>query len=174
MRPAALESLRGMQAALAEVLLPDLRTMFAQDAAQVLQFMVESLAAEWDTAADDLHRDNATLCGILAEARAAMNPKAGSNARLASLVNDIDAVLGRTPPDSLAVSALQQRNTELTGALERLLIEIEESGEVEGGVGEVRRSVYRHLREVAVRGWSFWDIMSFRERMARARADGSA
>jgi hypothetical protein len=31
----------------------------------------------------------------------------------------------------------------------------------------LRSDAYRHLREVAARGWSFWDVFSFRERMAR-------
>ena len=37
----------------------------------------------------------------------------------------------------------------------------------------LRSDAYRHLREVAARGWSFWDVFSFRERMARLRATGT-
>jgi hypothetical protein len=36
-----------------------------------------------------------------------------------------------------------------------------------------RSDAYRHLREVAARGWSFWDVFSFRERMARFRETGA-
>jgi hypothetical protein len=35
----------------------------------------------------------------------------------------------------------------------------------------VRTEAYRHLRQLAVRGWSFFDVSGFRERMARARAE---
>jgi hypothetical protein len=37
----------------------------------------------------------------------------------------------------------------------------------------MRSDAYRHLREVAGRGWSFWDVSHFRERMARLRATGA-
>ncbi len=36
-----------------------------------------------------------------------------------------------------------------------------------------RSDAYRHLREVAARGWSFWDVFSLRERMARFRETGA-
>jgi hypothetical protein len=34
----------------------------------------------------------------------------------------------------------------------------------------VRREIYTHLRDVSLRGWSFWDVSSFRGRIAEARA----
>ena len=54
MRPKGIESIRAIQSALAEVIAPALISPFAQDAAQTLQMLLESLAAEWDSAADQL------------------------------------------------------------------------------------------------------------------------
>ena len=33
-------------------------------------------------------------------------------------------------------------------------------------IDEVRIRIYKHLKEVSARGWSFWDVSSFRGRMA--------
>ena len=52
MRPNGVESIRAVQSALAEVIAPELTSPFAQDAAQTLQMLLESLAADWDSAAD--------------------------------------------------------------------------------------------------------------------------
>lgn len=175
MRPNALESLRGVQAAIAEILLPELQTMFAQDAAQTLQMLLESLAGEWDTAAEHLVRDNQAVVAVLGDARQMIAASYESNARLAPLVNDIGGALqGDTP--SLALSALQARNRELMSMLDRLLAELDDlaaeadsGGQPAGALMELRARIYGHLRQAAVRGWSVWDMMSFRERMARVR-----
>jgi hypothetical protein len=72
MRPNGLESLRAVQAALAEVIAPELSSAFAQDAAQTVQMLLESLASEWDTAAEQLSLDNETLERLLSASRDAM------------------------------------------------------------------------------------------------------
>ena len=51
--------------------LPELTSPFAQDAAQTLQMLLESLAAEWDSAAEQLRGDNETLARLLLSAREA-------------------------------------------------------------------------------------------------------
>ena len=173
MRPTGGESLRGVQTALAEVILPELQSMFAQDAVQVMSMMMESLAGEWDTAAQDLDCDNRALGELLSQAGSAISSLPQSNDSRAALVNEIESVLAEAPADSLALSVLGARHSRLKGVMERVLVELEEAVGQPGmeALDAVRQAVYRHLRRVALRGWSFWDVASFRERMVRARAE---
>ncbi len=173
MRPSAIESLRGVQAALATVILPELQTMFAQDSAQTLQMLIESIAGEWDTTAEDLRRDNLALQEMLDQAQRALSALPKGNESAASVVKEIDGALAAPADDSVALSALSARNARLRAALEALLVFLEDAAGAPGAepLMALRRSAYEHLREVALRGWSFWDMMSFRERMASARAE---
>src|SRR5947208_10487855 len=72
MRPNAIESLRAAQAALGEVIAPGLTSAFAVDSAQTVQMLLESLASEWDTAAESLSRDSDTLRSLLSAAGEAL------------------------------------------------------------------------------------------------------
>lgn len=172
MRPNALEAIRGVQGALMGVIAPELQSLFVQDTGQTVQMLLESLANEWDTAAETLHNDNRRLSGVLSAAAAALRSLKGPDDALSALAEDIGAGLSAEPDESLAISKLRARNVQLLAFLERTLEACED------GVGErgfeplapVRQAIYNHLREVAGRGWSFWDVMSFRERMARLRA----
>jgi len=172
LRPTAVEVIRGIQGSLMGVIAPELQSMFAQDTGHTLQMLLESLANEWDTAADTLHRDNRRLSDILSQAEAALRSIEGREEDLLSLADDIGAALRVDPDDSLAISKLRARNVELQGLLERLLEACEDNAERPGcePLIAVRPAIYQHLREVAGRGWSLWDMMSFRERMARLRA----
>lgn len=175
MRPTGLEALKGVQTALAEVILPELQSMFAQDAAQVMSMMMESLAGEWDTAAQDLDSDNRALVELLSQAASAISslPRSDPSPEgLAALVKEIESVLSEPAADSLALSALGARHSRLNGVMEKVLVELEEAVGRPGmeALDAMRQGVYRHLRKVALRGWSFWDVASFRERMVRARA----
>jgi len=173
MRPTGLEALKGVQAALTEVILPELQSMFVQDAAQWMSMMMESLAGEWDTAAQDLDSDNRALGELLSQARSAISSLPQSNDSLAALVKEIENVLREPAADSLALSVLGARHSRLNGVMEKVLVELEEAAGRPGmeALDAVRQGVYRHLRKVALRGWSFWDVASFRERMVRARAE---
>jgi hypothetical protein len=170
-RPTALESLRAIQAALAEMIIPELASAFAQDAAQTVQLLLESLAAEWDTAVHDLHQDNAALGSLLSSAREAVASLPEHNILPAAVVSEIDRALAEGAPASLAYSAQYERNVRLRGLLEEVLVAFE------GVVGEqgldavvaVRADIYCYLRQVALRGWSFFDVSSFRERVVAAR-----
>ena len=170
MKPSAVESLRGIQAALAEAIAPELPTVFAQETVQTIQMLIESVLGEVDTAAEDLQRDNEELRQILAQARGALG---GSNGDAAAIVNRIDGVLSETEERSLRLSALTARNNALRGALEELLMYLEDTSGRPGSeaLTALRQTAYGHLRRVAVRGWSFWDLMSFRERMMRVQAE---
>lgn len=167
MQPRAVESIRAVQAALAEVIAPELTTAFAQEAAQTLQMLLESLAAEWDTAAEHLRKDNNTLAALLASAREAIESAPRSNESFGALVSEIEQRLGEDGGDSIAISALTARNDALRGTLEQALMAFEDlmAEPASEAIAAVRAEVYAHLRDVASRGWSFWDVSSFRGRM---------
>lgn len=168
MRPTASESLRAIQMATMERLVPELQSLFAQEAATAVSMLIESLAAEEDTLADDLRGDNARLRGILESARKEL----GRNARAPSLVSKIDGVLAQTGDERIAISSLSSENDRLNDALTDLLELIEDSqGDGDSGLGAVRVQAYRHLRRVAARGWSYLDVSGFRERIVKARAE---
>ena len=171
MRPTGLESVRAIQAAFAEIIVPDLTSLFAQDAAGTMQMLLESIAGEWDTAVEDLRNDNEALCGLLSASRDAIKGVAGSNENLASIVSEIESRLRDKEDSSLRLTDLASRNENLRATLERILVAFEDlTGEA--GFDEietVRRRIFAHLRNVATRGWSFWDVSSFRGRMAAVR-----
>ncbi len=147
--------------------------MLAQDTAQTLQMLLESVVGEWDTAADTLFRDNRSLGELLSQGLETVQSIPTVDHELSALSKDIQSVLEETPEESLALSALSDRNERLRGLLERSLVLLEDrEGAPEfAPLMSLRRAIYVHLRQVAVRGWSFWDVLSFRERMARLRAD---
>ena len=173
MRPNAVESLRGIQAALMQSIVPELQTAFAQDVAQVTQMLIESLVNEWDTAVENLHKDNQAIAGLLSRFGDALNPLAGRNDGAGALVKEIDAVLGDPGDGSLAVSRLTERNDRLRDVLERVLTLCEDVAGEPGldALMQVRRDAYNNLRRVAARGWSVFDLLSFREKMAEVRAN---
>lgn len=172
MRPNAVESLRGLQAALMQNILPELQTLFAQDVAQVSQMLIESLVAEWDGAADHLHRDNQALADLLARAQGALGPAVESNEQVSAVVHNIGDVLALPPEGSLAISKLTERNNALRAVLEQTLEVVEDLVCQPGADAllDLRRDIYNHLRKIAVRGWSVFDLLSFREKMAQVRA----
>ena len=176
MRPTIAESLRAIQGAIAEQLMPELSSLFAMEAATAASMLAESLLAEWDTLAEDLRADNAGLREILGAARDLLR----SNEAPGSLVSKIDGVLAQAGDKRLAISSLSSENDQLSDALADLLELIEDTHGEPGceNFGPVRAQSYRHLRRVAVRGWSYFDISGFRERIIKARAelasDGSA
>ena len=149
---------------------PEVKSLFGQETLQLAQMLLEMLVSEVDGAADNLARDNQTLCELLGRAVVALRP-------VDSALAEEAAAASAEPTDpSLTVAALTTRNQRLRGLLERLLVlceDVAESAQASQDLMAVRSEAYRHLREVAARGWSFWDIFSFRERMARLRATGA-
>jgi hypothetical protein len=172
MRPNGLESLRAVQAALTEVIAPELSSAFAQDAAQTVQMLLESLASEWDTAAEQLSLDNETLERLLSASRDAMVSIPTGNERFESFVSQIEKSLSASEGDGISLTALSTRNNVLRGVLERALMVFEDSsGQPEfASLEPVRGMIYAHLRDNATRGWSFWDVSSFRGRIAAMRS----
>jgi len=167
-RPTSVEVVRGLQGMLASDIGREVQSLFGQDALQTSQMVLEMLANELDGAADSLVRDNAALAELLAGGADAVESLD------AVLAADTRAALSEPEEDSLALSALSVRNSRLRALLESLLIVCEDAagGGEHAALMAVRADAYRHLREVSARGWSFWDMFSFRERMARLRAGG--
>jgi hypothetical protein len=167
-RPGGLQSLRGIQAALADAIVPGLAEVYAQDVAQTTTMLVESLAADWDTAADDLRNDSDAVRSLLARAISLFSAGKG-NEQPAALVQEIEEAVARPPAASLRISDLAGDNDMLRGALERTLVALEDiaAGTADAKALELREAIYSHLRIGAAAGWSFWDVASFRERMAR-------
>ncbi|MCH8815430.1 MAG: hypothetical protein IH957_10125 [Chloroflexi bacterium] len=172
MRPTGIEALRAIQTALTEVIGPELQTAFAQDTQQTLQMLLESVIAEMDSAASDLLEDNGTLSSLLEDFRAAVSANA-NNRELSGAIEEIDESLARPDPGSFAISELAARNEELRAALEKAVRALEGVGDDPGyeSLAPVRMAMYRHLRDVAGRGWSFWDAASFREYMMKHRSE---
>ncbi len=170
MRPSAVEVLRGLQGALMSEVAPEMQSLFGQDLLQSVQMLLEVVVNEVEDAADSLVRDNRRLCEILDRGAAAVS------AIDSSLAGETATALAEPGEGSLAIAALTARNQRLRGLLERLLVICEDadvSAPESQALMAVRSDAYRHLREVAARGWSFWDVFSFRERMARLRATGA-
>lgn len=170
MRPNAVEALRGLQGALISDIAPEVQSPYGQETLMLAQMLLEMLINEVDDAADNLSRDNQTLRDLLDRAVAPLRSVDSS------LAEETAAALAEPTDPSLAVTALTARNQRLRGLLERLLVLCEDaadSAQASQDLMAVRADAYRHLREVAARGWSFWDVFSFRERMARLRASGA-
>jgi len=160
MRPNTIEALRGIQQGLAAALALEAGPAFAQDAVRTSQMLLESVIGELAMGDANAAADGAALREILAPAAEAVRGLDGA------LADDMTAALAEP---SAAVEGL-------SCLLERLLVVCEDavgSGTAEERLLAVRSDAYRHLRGVAARGWSFWDMASFRERMARLRAERS-
>lgn len=166
MRPNVVESLRTIQAALAEHLAPELTSVYAQDMVQSLTMLLESLANEADTSAEDLRRENEALRLHLRAARGI-----DGNGFAPAVVSQVDAALQIPEAGSVTLTDLLAEYQPLRAALEVLLVGLEtESSRLSEPALSLRRDIYAYLRGAAVRGWSLWDMMSFREKMAEVRA----
>ena len=165
MRPNPTESLRAIQSAVAEQLVPEISSLFAIEATTAITMLCESLAAEADTLAEDLLADNARLREILSSARDTLQ----RNGIAATLVSQIDGVLHEGGDRRIAISVLSEENDRLSESLAQLLEFIEEKGDE--SLAQVRRAAYLHLRRIAVRGWSYFDVSGFRQRIVEARAE---
>lgn len=142
---------------------------------QTIQMLLESLANDWDSTAEALYDDNHTLRALLIQSANAIKALPQRNERLTMLAPEIENAFTEPSDDSLVLSVLAARNQQLRATLETVLIVLEDLADEAGyeALMPVRRQIYEHLREIAVRGWSFWDLSSFRERMARLTSESS-
>ena len=173
MKPGGIESLRGLQAALADSIIPELQAMYAQDVAQTIAMLIESIAADWDTAADDLKTGNAAVRGLLREAFSVFSRLEAGNEQAGTLVKQVEEAVALPPAASLRISELTSESEQLRATLERVLVALEDiaAGPEDHPAMALRESIYSHLRIGAAAGWSFWDVASFRERMARLKSE---
>jgi hypothetical protein len=120
--------------------------------------LMESIIGELQASAGRPAGDDGPLRQVLAAGAEAMR---GLDDALAG---DIDRALA------------DDAGERLPALLERLLIVCEDaaaSGEARPALAAARSQAYEHLRAVAGRGWSFWDMLSFRERITRLRRETS-
>ena len=173
MRPGCLESLRGVQAAIAEAILSEPASAYAQEMAGTLQMLIESIAAEWDGKAQELNEDNSRMSELLAGALPDLRPFAKGNESVSALVREIEESVTDSGVASLSIAVLTAENDRLRGQLERLTVTLEDAAPDPryAPLMGLRTAVYGHLRRVAASGWSFWDVASFRERMAALKSD---
>ena len=172
MKPGDNVSLRGVQSAIAGALVPELTSAYAQDAAQTLTMLVESLAGGWDSAVEDLVSGNARVRVLLSEA-VSIFAVGGGNEPGASLVKVCEDAIAVPPTATLRISELTAESESLRAALEKVVEALEDvaAGSADASAMALRRSVYAHLRTEAGTGWSFWDVASFRERMVALKSE---
>jgi len=172
LRPGDIASIRGVQATIASAFIPELTSPFAQDAAQTLTMLLESLAGSADSAVEDLVTGNLTVRGILSDAAALFEADEG-NEPAAALVKVCEDAIAVPPAASLRVSDLTAESDALSAALERVVEALEDiaAGSADAPAMALRRSIYAHLRTEAGAGWSFWDVASFRERMVALKSE---
>jgi hypothetical protein len=158
-RPNRIEALRGVQQGLASSPAAEAGAAFAEDAVRTSQMLLESVIGELAAGDEEAVAGGEALRDILARGAEAVRAHDGA------LAGEIAAALA----DSRVAAET------LSGLLERLLVAAEDAvaaGEAAEPLLSDRSEAYRHLRRVEAGGWSFWDMASFRERMARFRADG--
>ena len=115
---------------------------------------------------ETLVRDNEALRGILADGREALQSAPDGNGRAASLVREIDGELRSGGDGSLAISLTAENNRLRERLASFLELAEDTAGDNEwADLRPAREAAYRHLREVSLRGWSFFDVSGFREKM---------
>jgi hypothetical protein len=141
------ESLKGIQASLFEVIAPELRSPFAQHPLQTMFMLLESVAAELATEAET-KADGERIDALLSQVKQAVDASATNDAELL-------AITAQPPADNTQANA---------ALLERAIVALETSaGRQPPELEAARNEIYAYLREVAGRGWSFWDMLSFRK-----------
>ncbi len=116
MRPNTPELVRGLSANLLTELLPRLDSAWAQAQLRSVVGVLESIAAEWDGAADQLVCENADLQRLCAEA-AAVAVQPGAETNLAAIAPALQASAALPPTIDLRLSTLAPRNAALWEAL---------------------------------------------------------
>src|SRR5690349_13213402 len=116
MRPNTPELVRGVSANLLTELLPRLDSVWAQAQLRSVVGVLESIAAEWDGAADQLVRENADLQDICGRATSTVT-RHKDEAKLAMLEQALRDAAALPPPPDLRLSTLATRNAALWEAV---------------------------------------------------------
>ncbi len=133
MRPNGQEIVRGVSAALATYVLPELQTAYARTELMAALALLGIAAEEWDGATQRLVDDNATLRALAQRAGEALEGDLANE--LTSLATQTDA--------SLRISDLAPANAALRHALGRLAPLLEESDEP--ALSELRAELIERL-----------------------------
>jgi hypothetical protein len=136
MRPNAEELLRGIQRSLASYVLPEVQSDYARAEVMFSSMMLGVLIRDLDGAAQQLVEDSAALRALALrgaeELAAAAEPELGAELRRLAATRDSTARL----------SGLSRANQELTAAIARLAVLVEERDELSG----LRATVIEALR----------------------------
>ncbi|HZQ36693.1 MAG TPA: hypothetical protein VFD32_12225 [Dehalococcoidia bacterium] len=116
MRPNTPELVRGLSANLLTELLPRLDSAWTQAQLRSVVGLLESIAAEWDGAADQLARENADLQNVCAQA-AAVCERPDAEAELTALARALRDAAALPPTPDLRLSTLAARNAVLWQAV---------------------------------------------------------
>lgn len=136
-----------MQASLFEVIAPELRTPFAQHTLQTMFMLLESVAAEL-ASEEEKRVDGERIDALLSHVKQATDSSGTKDAALL-------AIVGQLPTHDTQTRA---------ALLEQAIVALETSaGNQSPDLEAARSEIYAYLREVAGRGWSFWDMLSFRK-----------
>ncbi|MEX2237091.1 MAG: hypothetical protein WEB00_06125 [Dehalococcoidia bacterium] len=151
-----------MEAALLEVIAPEMQSSYAQHTLETMVMTVESVVQELESSAANLPADIQTMLELLEQLAVALQSGPPANDTLAA------AALG---DGVLPGGSANEIHTALLARLEAAIVELEKLGDNRGEALEtVRADIYLHLRDVTSRGWSFWDMLSFRASLASSRA----
>lgn len=135
MRPNGQEVLRGVQAALATYILPEIQTAYARTELMAMLALLGMTAEEWDGAAQRLVDDNVALRALARRAAEAIDG--------ADLANELRA-LAEQGDASVRISELSSANAALREALSRLATPLQ--GAEAPALRELRAVLIEHLR----------------------------
>lgn len=172
MRPDAIETIAIVQTTLQE-LAREATSDYARHQANLCLMLLQSVAAELDSAAHDLVQDIAALREVLSLAQDALRTLPDAEAR--ALAEEVDGALAEGHGTDLRLSTLRRQGDRLRALLERFLCLCEDAAGTPAydALAPARLAAYSHLQQAALRGWTFWDASSFREALARWRAQAA-
>jgi len=128
MRPQLPEIVSGLSAVLAKGILPEIGSAWAQSQIRFTQMLLDAMAAEWDTAVENLVRENEALRRFCSYA-ASCAGEDGNNADLSMHAATLRGASRAPAETSLHISVLSQQNDELWRAVEPLLALLGRDGE---------------------------------------------
>ena len=119
-RPTAVEVIRGIQAALASHVLPELASRYAQAQVMYSIMLLEMLSKEWEEGAHLLSEDNRAMRRLFARGAELVEALPVRDGALAALAADLRSAAGGPSAPSLRTSDLRGENERLRSLLTRL------------------------------------------------------
>jgi hypothetical protein len=170
MRPNDVEILRLLESVILE-LGQEVPSLYGKAQAQLAFMLLETVAAGLDEAAHYLYHDIQELRRLLGQVQEAIARVPQDHPRMAPLTQRLAEALAQEAGHDLRLHRLEALHRQLMGSLEVFLCLCEE---VRGDpryepLMPLQAAAYDHLRRAAVRGWTFWDALSFRERILKER-----